>query len=54
MGKLGITGPAVTGFMIRDTGLFTNAFLLTGAVALAGAFFVAVFARRPNLKMSAA
>ena len=50
----GIIGPAVTGFIIRDTGQFTYAFLLTGAVALAGALFVAVFVRRSNLKMSAA
>ena len=50
----GIIGPAVTGFIVRDTGQFTNAFLLTGAVALAGALFVAVFVRRPNVNMSAA
>jgi ACS family hexuronate transporter-like MFS transporter len=43
----GIIGPAVTGFIVRDTGLFTSAFISTGAVALAGALFVAVFVRRP-------
>jgi len=38
----GIIGPAVTGFIVRGTGLFTSAFLLAGAVALAGAVCVAV------------
>jgi MFS transporter, ACS family, hexuronate transporter len=44
----GIIGPAVTGFIVRGTGLFTSAFLLAGAVALAGAVFVAVLVPRSS------
>jgi MFS transporter, ACS family, aldohexuronate transporter len=42
----GIIGPAVTGFIVQRSGVFTSAFLLAGAVALAGALSVAVFVRR--------
>ena len=42
----GIIGPAVTGFIVQRSGLFTSAFLLAGAVALAGALSVAIFVRR--------
>lgn len=42
----GIIGPAVTGFIVRGTGLFTSAFLLAGAVGLAGALLVAVLIPR--------
>jgi MFS family permease len=42
----GIIGPAVTGFVVQRSGLFTSAFLLAGAVALAGALSVAVLVRR--------
>lgn len=44
----GIIGPAVTGFIVRGTGLFTSAFLLAGAVALAGAVCVAVLVPRSS------
>lgn len=44
----GIIGPAVTGFIVRGTGLFTSAFILAGAVALAGAVCVAVLVPRSS------
>ena len=44
----GIIGPAVTGFIVQGTGLFTSAFLLAGAVALAGALLVAVLVPRSS------
>jgi ACS family hexuronate transporter-like MFS transporter len=44
----GVIGPAVTGFIVRGTGLFTSAFLLAGLVALAGAVCVAVFVPRSS------
>jgi MFS family permease len=47
----GIIGPAATGFIVRDTGVFTNAFLFAGAVAFAGALFVAIFVRGWNGSM---
>jgi MFS family permease len=50
----GIIGPAVTGFIVRGTGLFTSAFLLAGAVALAGAVFVAIFVPRSSSMISTA
>ncbi|MCU1293087.1 MAG: transporter [Bryobacterales bacterium] len=48
----GIIGPAVTGFIVRGTGLFTGAFLLAGAVALAGAVSVAVLVPRSSSMIS--
>src|SRR5437764_7170189 len=48
----GIIGPAVTGFIVRGTGLFTSAFLLAGAVALAGAVCVAVLVPRSSSILS--
>lgn len=42
----GIIGPAVTGFIVERSGVFTAAFLLAGAVVLAGALSVAVLVRR--------
>lgn len=42
----GIIGPAVTGFIVQRTGVFTSAFLLAGIVALTGAIFVAVLVPR--------
>jgi MFS family permease len=49
----GIIGPAVTGFIVQATGLFTSAFLLAGAVAVCGALLVAIYVkpiagRRPH------
>jgi MFS family permease len=41
----GIIGPAVTGFIIQATGVFTSAFLLAGGVAFLGAFLVAIFVK---------
>ncbi len=42
----GIIGPAVTGFIVQATGIFTSAFLLAGGIALLGAFLVALFVRQ--------
>jgi MFS transporter, ACS family, hexuronate transporter len=42
----GIIGPAVTGFIVQATGVFTSAFLLAGGFALLGALLVAIFVRR--------
>jgi MFS transporter, ACS family, hexuronate transporter len=50
----GIIGPAVTGFIVRGTGLFTSAFLLAGAVALTGALVVAVLVPRSSSIISTA
>ena len=41
----GIVGPAVTGFIVQATGVFTSAFLLAGGVGLAGALLVAIFVK---------
>jgi ACS family hexuronate transporter-like MFS transporter len=41
----GIIGPAVTGFIVQATGVFTSAFLLAGGVALLGALLVAIFVK---------
>jgi ACS family hexuronate transporter-like MFS transporter len=41
----GIIGPAVTGFIVQATGVFTSAFLLAGGVALLGVLLVAVFVK---------
>ena len=43
----GIVAPAVTGYLVQWTGSFTSAFILTGAIAVAGAAAVAVFVRVP-------
>jgi MFS transporter, ACS family, hexuronate transporter len=54
----GIIGPAVTGFIVQATGIFTSAFLLAGGVAVLGAFLVAIFvkpiAERPGRHARAA
>lgn len=42
----GIIGPAVTGFIVRATGVFTSAFLLAGGVALFGSLLVAILVRQ--------
>jgi MFS transporter, ACS family, hexuronate transporter len=41
----GIIGPAVTGFIVQATGVFTSAFLLAGGVALLGALLVTIFVK---------
>ncbi len=41
----GIIGPIVTGFLVQTTGAFTSAFLLAGAVAIAGVVAVLIFVR---------
>lgn len=41
----GIIGPAVTGFIVQTTGIFTSAFLLAGSVAFLGAVLVMMFVR---------
>lgn len=48
----GIVGPAVTGFIVRGTGVFTSAFLLAGFVALTGAVFVAILVPRSSSMIS--
>jgi ACS family hexuronate transporter-like MFS transporter len=45
----GIVAPAMTGFLVAWTGQFTSAFILTGAIAIAGALAVAIFVRAPRL-----
>jgi ACS family hexuronate transporter-like MFS transporter len=44
----GIIGPAVTGFIVQATGVFTSAFMVAGGVGLAGVVLVAVFVRRSS------
>lgn len=41
----GIIGPAVTGFIVQTTGIFTSAFLLAGSIAFLGALLVAIFVK---------
>jgi D-galactonate transporter len=41
----GIIGPALTGFIVQSTGAFTSAFVLAGAVAIAGVTCVLIFVR---------
>jgi len=41
----GVVGPAVTGLLVERTGSFASAFVLAGAVALAGAVLSAIFIR---------
>ncbi|MCA8093836.1 MFS transporter [Burkholderia anthina] len=51
MGSLsGVIGPAVTGFIVDRSGSFASAFVLAGAIALAGAVLAGVFVRnaRPS------
>ena len=43
----GIVAPLVTGFIVQATGSFASAFVLIGAIALLGAFGVAVLVRSP-------
>lgn len=42
----GIVGPAVTGFIVQTTGVFTSAFLLAGGVAVLGALLVGIFVKQ--------
>lgn len=42
----GIAAPAITGLLVQRTGVFESAFLLAGAIAVAGALAVAVFVRK--------
>ena len=41
----GVIGPAVTGFIVQSTGVFTSAFVLAGFLALVGSLSVAFFVR---------
>jgi ACS family hexuronate transporter-like MFS transporter len=41
----GIIGPAVTGFIVQSTGVFTSAFVLAGGIAILGVVCVLVFVR---------
>jgi len=41
----GVIGPAVTGFIVQSTGVFTSAFVLAGSLALIGSLAVAFFVR---------
>jgi MFS transporter, ACS family, hexuronate transporter len=43
----GIVAPAMTGYLVQWSGNFTSAFVMTGAIAVAGALAVAVFVRAP-------
>ncbi|MGN6231963.1 MAG: MFS transporter [Trinickia sp.] len=46
MGSLsGIVGPAITGLIVERSGAFASAFLLAGAIALAGAVLSGLFVR---------
>jgi sugar phosphate permease len=51
----GIAAPAVTGFIVQKTGVFTSAFALAGGIALLGSICIAVFVRQrlltPELAM---
>ena len=41
----GIIGPAVTGFIVQSTGVFTSAFVLAGGIAIIGVLCVLVFVK---------
>jgi ACS family hexuronate transporter-like MFS transporter len=41
----GVIGPAVTGYIVQSTGVFTSAFVLAGSLALLGSLAVAFFVR---------
>lgn len=41
----GIIGPAVTGFIVQSTGVFTSAFVLAGGIAILGVLGVLVFVK---------
>ncbi len=41
----GIIGPAVTGFIVQSTGVFTSAFVLAGGVAILGVLGVLIFVK---------
>jgi MFS transporter, ACS family, aldohexuronate transporter len=47
----GIVAPALTGFLVQWSGNFRSAFLLTGAIALAGALLVALCVRAPKRQL---
>ncbi len=44
----GIVAPTATGFLVKWSGNFTSAFLLTGAIAALGALAVLIFVRAPK------
>ncbi|WP_321792551.1 MFS transporter [Burkholderia pyrrocinia] len=44
----GIVAPLLTGFLVKWSGNFHAAFMLPGAVAIAGALLVAIFVRAPH------
>jgi ACS family hexuronate transporter-like MFS transporter len=41
----GIIGPAITGYLVQTTGVFTSAFVLAGAISIGGALLVAFFVK---------
>ena len=41
----GVIGPAVTGYIVQSTGVFTSAFVLAGSLALLGSLAVTFFVR---------
>jgi MFS transporter, ACS family, hexuronate transporter len=43
----GIAAPAMTGYLVQWSGSFSSAFILAGAIAVAGALAVAIFVREP-------
>ncbi len=43
----GIVAPSVTGYLVKWSGSFTSAFIVTGGIAVAGALAVAVFVKAP-------
>ncbi|WP_460903600.1 MFS transporter [Paraburkholderia jirisanensis] len=47
----GIVAPALTGFLVQWSGNFRSAFLLTGAIALAGALLVALCVHAPKRQL---
>jgi ACS family hexuronate transporter-like MFS transporter len=43
----GIVAPTTTGYLVKWSGSFSSAFILTGAIAVVGALAVAIFVREP-------
>jgi ACS family hexuronate transporter-like MFS transporter len=50
----GVAAPAVTGFIVQETGSFTSAFALAGVIALLGSICIAVFIPQPPSKQEVA
>ncbi|MGF6534056.1 ACS family hexuronate transporter-like MFS transporter [Paraburkholderia sp. GAS206C] len=46
----GVAAPAVTGFIVQETGSFRSAFALAGGIALSGSICIALFVRQPPAK----